>query len=41
VHQILTFDNALNKEYTYDGVHLLGVGYEKWGKLIMPIIENY
>jgi lysophospholipase L1-like esterase len=40
VNTILSSDNALNKKYTYDGVHLFGSGYNEWKKLIIPIIKN-
>jgi lysophospholipase L1-like esterase len=40
VNTVLSSDNALNKEYTYDGVHLFGNGYNKWKELIIPIIKN-
>jgi lysophospholipase L1-like esterase len=40
VNTILSSDNALNKEYTYDGVHLFGNGYNKWKELIISIIKN-
>jgi lysophospholipase L1-like esterase len=35
----LSKDGALNQVYTYDGVHLLGNGYEKWRDLILPKIQ--
>jgi lysophospholipase L1-like esterase len=31
----------MEEQYTIDGVHLLKNGYEKWGEIIMPIMENY
>jgi lysophospholipase L1-like esterase len=40
VNTALSNDNALNEEYTYDGVHLFGNGYTKWKELILPIIKN-
>jgi lysophospholipase L1-like esterase len=39
VNIVLSSDNALNKEYTYDGVHLFGSGYNKWKELLIPIIN--
>ena len=30
----------LEKKYTYDGIHLTGIGYEMWAKQIAPIIES-
>ena len=30
----------LEKNYTYDGIHLTGKGYEVWAKRIAPIIES-
>jgi lysophospholipase L1-like esterase len=38
---ILSADNALKSEYTYDGVHLLGIGYKCWRDLILPIIRGF
>jgi lysophospholipase L1-like esterase len=29
---------GLLSEYTYDGIHLRGIGYEKWSKTIAPYI---
>jgi lysophospholipase L1-like esterase len=40
VNKVLSINGYLKREYTYDGVHLYGIGYEEWKKLIMPIIEN-
>ena len=40
VNKILTNNGALDKEYTYDGVHLLGNGYNKWKEFIMAIIKD-
>jgi lysophospholipase L1-like esterase len=40
VNKILSADGALINEYTYDGVHLFGIGYKKWGELIIPIIKD-
>jgi lysophospholipase L1-like esterase len=40
INQVLEKDGALDKQYTYDGVHLLGTGYKKWAELLLPIIEN-
>jgi len=35
VNQSLSKDGALDVKYTYDGVHLLGNGFEKWRDLIL------
>jgi len=40
INIILSEAGKLKNEYTYDGVHLLGIGYREWGRLIKPIIEN-
>jgi lysophospholipase L1-like esterase len=40
VNAILSNANALNEEYTYDGVHLFGTGYNKWKEAILPIIKD-
>jgi lysophospholipase L1-like esterase len=40
VNQVLETNGALSEDYAYDGVHLLGTGYKKWGELIMPIIGS-
>jgi lysophospholipase L1-like esterase len=40
INTTLSNGNALNEEYTYDGVHLFGSGYNKWKMLILPIIKN-
>jgi lysophospholipase L1-like esterase len=39
VNMVLADGEALDGQYTYDGVHLLGNGYEKWRDLILPMIE--
>ncbi|MGZ4955150.1 MAG: GDSL-type esterase/lipase family protein [Methylobacter sp.] len=31
---------GLLKDYTYDGVHLLGSGYLKWSKTIAPYVDS-
>jgi lysophospholipase L1-like esterase len=36
----LSVDGGLRNEYTYDGVHLTGLGYKEWSKIIIPLIEN-
>ena len=33
-------EEGLRKEYTYDGIHLLGEGYVKWSKSIAPFIQS-
>jgi lysophospholipase L1-like esterase len=40
VNMVLSSDNALNKEYTHDGVHLFGSGYNEWKKLIISTIKR-
>jgi lysophospholipase L1-like esterase len=40
LNKILSIDDALNPEYTYDGVHLFGVGYKHWRNQILPIIDG-
>ncbi|GHU83513.1 hypothetical protein FACS189468_8670 [Spirochaetia bacterium] len=40
VNQLLTINGALDEQYTYDGVHLLGNGYEKWRSLIESVLGN-
>jgi lysophospholipase L1-like esterase len=41
INKVLSINGYLKGEYTYDGVHLYGIGYEEWKNLIMPIIiEN-
>jgi lysophospholipase L1-like esterase len=40
VNKALTSDGALDKEYTYDGLHLWASGYRKWKELIMPVMMS-
>ncbi|MDR1897208.1 MAG: GDSL-type esterase/lipase family protein [Prevotellaceae bacterium] len=40
VNQTLSSDGALDEKYTYDGVHLLGSGYEKWRDLLVSVLKN-
>jgi lysophospholipase L1-like esterase len=40
VNKILSTNEMLKKEYTYDGVHLSGLGYKEWGKLLLPIVTK-
>ncbi len=35
-----TDDNKLNPEYSYDGLHLNGKGYQAWKKVIIKYIEE-
>jgi len=41
LNKILSKDGFLKKEYTYDGVHLTGLGYKEWGKIINSILMEY
>jgi lysophospholipase L1-like esterase len=38
INNILSENGTLKNEYTYDGVHLNGLGYKEWGKIIKPMI---
>lgn len=38
INKTLETDGALDEQYTYDGVHLLGNAYAKWRDLLLPII---
>lgn len=40
INKLLKSGNALNAEYTYDGIHLLAAGYQKWKDLLLPVIEK-
>ncbi|GHU99862.1 hypothetical protein FACS189483_09550 [Spirochaetia bacterium] len=40
VNNVVMDDGALNKKYTYDGIHLNGNGYNKWKELILTILGN-
>jgi len=40
VNEILGNKGALKKEYSFDGIHLTGQAYEKWGDAINSIIEK-
>lgn len=40
LNKYLSKNEILLDKYTTDGVHLTGSGYEKWGEVITPIIEN-
>ncbi len=33
-------DDFLNPEFTYDGLHLNGSGYQKWANVIQPLIKS-
>ena len=39
INKKLSVDGALRKEYSCDGIHLSGLGYKEWGKIITQIIE--
>jgi lysophospholipase L1-like esterase len=41
VNTVLSADGAIKNENVYDGLHLSGLGYSAWGKLLAPVIENY
>ncbi|MDR0443435.1 MAG: GDSL-type esterase/lipase family protein [Treponema sp.] len=40
VNALLSVDGAIKNENVYDGLHLSGLGYKEWGKLLIEIIEN-
>ena len=40
VNTALSADGALENENTYDGIHLNSLGYKKWAKLLLDVIEN-
>jgi lysophospholipase L1-like esterase len=40
LNQILSENEILKDEYSFDGIHLTGLGYEKWKEIILPIIER-
>jgi lysophospholipase L1-like esterase len=35
INKELSLNGALNPSHTYDGVHLLGSGYQKWKVMIL------
>jgi len=37
---ILSENEILKNEYSFDGIHLTGLGYKKWREIISPIIER-
>lgn len=37
---ILSENDILQEDYSSDGIHLTGLGYKKWGEVILPIIEQ-
>jgi len=37
---ILSDNEILKEEYSFDGIHLTGLGYEKWREVILPIIKR-
>ena len=40
VNKELSTGGALDSEYTYDGIHLLGSGYAKWRDLILSTLTK-
>jgi len=40
VNSALSVNGALNSSYTYDGVHLLGTGYDTWKELIAKELDE-
>ncbi len=40
LNKLMGNNNSLKEEYSYDGVHLNGIGYQKWGEIIDPIIKR-
>ena len=36
----LDADKRLDKQYTYDGLHLNAAGYKKWAAILLPYIRN-
>ncbi len=40
LNEILSNNEILKQEYSFDGIHLTGLGYEKWREVILPIIER-
>ena len=41
INKELSVNGALKLTHTYDGVHLLGSGYDKWRELILKELENH
>jgi lysophospholipase L1-like esterase len=37
--QFLDADNRLDKQYTYDGLHLNAEGYKKWAPILKPYLK--
>lgn len=40
INKELSINGALNPSYTYDGIHLLGNGYDKWRKQISKVLSK-
>jgi len=40
VNAVLSDGYSLRKEYTFDGLHLTGSGYKRWGKLLLELLET-
>lgn len=38
--RLLNTNDLLQDQYSYDGIHLTGYGYSKWGVIVNDIIEN-
>jgi len=36
----LSDNEVLQAKYTFDGLHLTGLGYDKWREIMLPIIER-
>ena len=41
LNKTLSINGALKTEYTYDSLHLSGLGYKEWGKIIAPLIQAF
>ncbi len=40
LNSTLSYNQVLKNEYSFDGIHLTGLGYKKWREVILPIIER-
>jgi lysophospholipase L1-like esterase len=40
INKELASNGALDSSYTYDGIHLVGNGYEKWRDLVLPKLQQ-
>ena len=41
INAVLSEGSSMKTENVHDGIHLTGLAYKEWGKILLGIIENF